>query len=60
MVGQVTLRLFNRLGQLLVEQKVSPDEDILELDVNGLADGLYIIDIAGRNFRSSEKLVVIR
>jgi phosphatidylserine/phosphatidylglycerophosphate/cardiolipin synthase-like enzyme len=59
--GTITLRIFNRLGQLMLDEKVTSNNgNGLTLDLNHLSDGLYFVDLSGKNFKSTEKLVMIR
>ena len=59
--GTVTLKIFNRLGQLMLDEKmISNNGNTLTVNLNDLSDGLYFVDLSGKNFKSTEKLVIIR
>jgi hypothetical protein len=57
--GQVILRIFNQVGQVVYEQKINPGrEQVVKYDPSGLASGLYFVNLSGDNYRASEKLVI--
>lgn len=56
----VTVRIFNRLGQLVIERQVARgNEYSFGFSVDQLPDGLYFVDLSGNSIQASEKLVII-
>jgi phosphatidylserine/phosphatidylglycerophosphate/cardiolipin synthase-like enzyme len=57
----VTIRIFNRLGQLIIQRQVATGTDnSLIFSVNQLSEGLYFVNLSGNGVQASEKLVIIR
>jgi hypothetical protein len=45
---------------MLDEKMISNNGNTLTVNLNDLSDGLYFVDLSGKNFKSTEKLVIIR
>ena len=59
--GKASIRIFNRMGQMVLQYDiVTKTGEELKLDLNNLPGGLYIVSISGKDFGSSEKLVITR
>lgn len=54
----VTLQLYNVLGQL-VHTQTARDEQIIPLDTSTMASGVYVLQIAGETWTSSQKVIIL-
>ena len=51
------LRLFKPTGQLVFQQTLPLWNDLLSIDVSGIAPGLLILQISGRQYQFTTKIV---
>jgi phosphatidylserine/phosphatidylglycerophosphate/cardiolipin synthase-like enzyme len=59
--GTAKVSIFNRLGQVVLERNIAIDgNETLKFNLNELPAGFYILNIQGEEFRSSEKLIIVR
>lgn len=56
----VTVRIFDAVGKLIESSELSASNNLLELDVTNLAEGIYTISVSNDYFSTSKKLTVVK
>ncbi|MFH2094064.1 MAG: T9SS type A sorting domain-containing protein [Bacteroidota bacterium] len=56
----VTVRMFNKLGELCLLKEIFVDDRKFSLNLNDLDDGLYLIEIQGDGVLLKEKIIILK
>lgn len=56
----VTVRIFDAVGKLIESSELSASNNLLELEVTNLAEGIYTISVSNDYFSTSKKLTVVK
>lgn len=61
-VGDVTLRVYNVLGQVVYSRHIqnAVSDGVYGVNTRGLPSGLYLINLEGRSWRAARKFLVLR
>ena len=57
---KVRIQIINTSGMTIFSSGVTPKGKIVELDVSGLASGIYIVNIRTKDFITNKKVIIIK